>query len=305
MTLKVQTLLLSFTLFATFSLESLHAQDERNTIRNNSVKSQERGTEDNPITVNILPSARSEERAKEEQEDRVAKRKSDEELSKFTGELASYTKDLARYTAVLVVVGAIQALILIAQLVFVWRQETATRTIEQAYVKISHKPPGLEFDKSSHASFITVQIKNFGRTPAEITDVLLTYKLMLPDQPLPSSPDYSRKGEQRSSPKAFLVPEEDFSYFEVFLMNDVDIKTIADSSHKSFVLFLYGYVDYIDSFGRRRRAGYAREYCPSADDVKGLQSVPEYRNRNNLLFVSQPGYNYDRLRKRGEGADWV
>lgn len=46
-----------------------------------------------------------------------------------------------------------------------------------------------------------------------------------------------------------------------------------------------------------RRGGYARQYDPRRDD-------PANENRNNLIFVTQRGYNYDRPRKKGEGNDW-
>jgi hypothetical protein len=54
-------------------------------------------------------------------------------------------------------------------------------------------------------------------------------------------------------------------------------------------MWLYGYVDYVDCFNQRHRAGYAREYDPAT---------------GTLIFATQPGYNYDRLRIKGEGSDW-
>jgi GTP-binding protein EngB required for normal cell division len=36
----------------------------------------------------------------------------------------------------------------------------------------------------------------------------------------------------------------------------------------------------------------------------GTLDEKAYRARNNLVFVDQPGYNYDRERKQGEGEDW-
>ena len=61
-------------------------------------------------------------------------------------------------------------------------------------------------------------------------------------------------------------------------------------------LYLIGYVDYIDQFGQRHRGGYARMYKPLTVLLQ---------NQNNLFYVIQEGYNYDRLRKRGEGEDWL
>ncbi len=56
---------------------------------------------------------------------------------------------------------------------------------------------------------------------------------------------------------------------------------------------LIGYVDYLDKFGGRHRGGYARKFAPELDGTD-----------NNLIFVDQTGYNYDRSRKKGEGNDW-
>ena len=54
-------------------------------------------------------------------------------------------------------------------------------------------------------------------------------------------------------------------------------------------LWLYGFVDYTDEFGQSHRGGYARVYIPEKDDP----SIP-VEKRNNLSFVSEPGWNYDR-----------
>jgi hypothetical protein len=45
-------------------------------------------------------------------------------------------------------------------------------------------------------------------------------------------------------------------------------------------LYLLGYVEYTDQFKHRHRGGYARRYEQS-------------RLKNNLLFVTKRGYNYD------------
>ena len=57
------------------------------------------------------------------------------------------------------------------------------------------------------------------------------------------------------------------------------------------MLCLLGYVDYMDAFEQRHRFGYARQFVPNTRE-------------NNLVFITKPGYNYDRERKHGEGNDW-
>ena len=63
------------------------------------------------------------------------------------------------------------------------------------------------------------------------------------------------------------------------------------------MLYVVGYVDYIDVFGGHQRGGYARVYDPALD------TGPEDA-RNNLAFVTDRAYNYDRPREEGEGDDW-
>jgi len=79
-------------------------------------------------------------------------------------------------------------------------------------------------------------------------------------------------------------------------------------------LFIIGYVDFVDAFGVRHRSGYARMYNAwieskgiQPDDPTMLSAVElkqRHKRRNNLVFMSQAGYNYDRERDEGEGNDW-
>src|ERR1700730_17787777 len=70
----------------------------------------------------------------------------------------------------------------------------------------------------------------------------------------------------------------------------------------------------LDRFGTRHRSGYARMYNPWIES-KGIQpddptvtsqsEIEErHKRRNNLVFMSQSGYNYDRKREEDEGSDW-
>jgi hypothetical protein len=61
-------------------------------------------------------------------------------------------------------------------------------------------------------------------------------------------------------------------------------------------LWLYGFVDYSDEFGKHHRGGYARIYRADIED----RDIPE-RDRNNLAFVTKAGWNYDHTREPDEG----
>ncbi len=68
-------------------------------------------------------------------------------------------------------------------------------------------------------------------------------------------------------------------------------------------LFIVGFVDYRDKFGTRHRGGYARKYAIAKDDRCSYDSDEAFLKRNNLIIVTESGYNYDRPRRRGEGNE--
>ncbi len=171
------------------------------------------------------------------------------------------------------------------------RQEKMTKTIERAYVKMSHTDQGLLFGNNSTIRWATVEVKieNCGPTPARVTDVRLNLMVERDPEPefkWPTDPEYGP--EFQDGPiNGFLVTEDFFFVRErTFKLGN---RTLADP-RTSALLCLVGYVDYIDAFGQRHRSGYAREY--------------RHIIGNNLVFVTQKDYNYDRQRNPTEGNDW-
>jgi type II secretory pathway pseudopilin PulG len=160
------------------------------------------------------------------------------------------------------------------------------RTVERAYVKLSHKT-GLTSEPTG-LFFVKMQAKNTGRTPATVTDMRVKPVLLSNADNLSPEPNYERKGSDTH--KAFLVANGSAYFGDNFSITPSQLAQVNDGTLK---LYLIGYVDYIDAFGERHRGGYARLYDPS-------QPGPD----NNLFFVTEDGYNYDRVRRQGEGSDW-
>ncbi len=167
-----------------------------------------------------------------------------------------------------------------------------TRAVERAYVKLSHVPPGLGAENEEGQFSVQVSVKNFGTTPAKVTDILVKPVVVPNNQSLPKRPDYSRIWGQ--IPHAFLVAQEEFLH-EVRFKISPDQMALVNNAF-THTLYLIGYVDYIDQFGHRHRSGYARMYKPLTELL---------RHQSNLFYVVQEGYNYDRPRQRGEGEDWL
>jgi len=278
-------------------------------------KTEKQGTVKNPLVVKTLEGEKTRERTEQERHERDEKAANERSL-------VIWTIVLAGATLALVAVAAFQLGMFWKQLGLMREgaddtkelataaqgsaeaaktQANALMTSARAYVKMSHIPPGLNIEKSDGSFWITEQIKNFGRTPATITDVVLTFRLLAKDKMLPKVPEYQEKSE-RQPRQAFLAREEEFFFSTApEQMSAEDMHNIGIGTHKFYAL---GYVDYIDHFGGRHRAGYARVYNPELDNRSFYGSAyEEFAKRNNLVFVSQEGYNYDRPRKEGEGKD--
>jgi hypothetical protein len=117
--------------------------------------------------------------------------------------------------------------------------------------------------------------------------------VVLPNnQSLPRGPKYARFWGE--IPQAFLVAQEEFFYNVPVSISAEQMAAVNNAF--THTLYLVGYVDYIDQFGQRHRGGYARMYKPLTEFLKG---------QNNLVYVVQEGYNYDRRRRRAEGEDWL
>ena len=184
--------------------------------------------------------------------------------------------------------------------------------IERAYLALSHHSPGIDIDPliitgpgdARQNVGVYVGVKNLGNTPANVSHTLL--QLFITNQVLPKFPPYDETLVKRMWIN--VVKTDDFTIFQNHVLDLVAIDQIRAGTLK---LYVFGYADYIDKFGVRHRCGYARVYNPSDDDpIRYLNDDGKTINqkaaakRNNLKFVTEPNYNYDRERKNGEGKDW-
>jgi len=251
-----------------------------------------RGTEETPFIIKVLPTKDSEQKTAAD-ERREAEKASNDAL------LALFTERLVWATIALSVIGFFQLI------VFGWQGFQLYCTVnsflgsERAFVKMSHPAPGIAREPSTGRFRFKIGIKNFGRTPATISDVLLNRLVLPKGSALPGEPPYER--QDGPIPKAFLVADEEMFYERNYQITPAEMIAVNDHHYD---LYLIGYVDYIDQFGKRHRNGYARVYQPTVDNRGSYGTDAEFDARNNLLFVTHGGYNYDRPRKKGEGNVW-
>jgi hypothetical protein len=163
-----------------------------------------------------------------------------------------------------------------------------TRVIERAYVKLSHEPPGVRFERMDMTIHIKLRVKNFGRTPAYVTDVILTPVILAPGERLPEVISY-RGTEVYPLTRAFLVAEDKIFTHVVFPLSEREYEGVWAGQ---LTLHVIGFVDYVDAFRVRHRGGYARTYTPDL--------------QNNLTFATDnSAHNFDVVRSPGVGRDWT
>jgi len=257
----------------------------------------QQGTEKNPLVVKRLDAEETAERRQQQAAER-------EEKSALERRMVFWTWILAVTTIILACIAGGQLEMFRRQLGLMRKATSeagdaakaantsanATMLAERAYVKMSHVPPGVRwFEKNQELCQVEVEVKNFGRTPASVTDVKIWAKLLDNGNLLQEPFHYPHRD---FTPNAFLVPNEAFFHQGHFPLRG---QNLTDTKCGAKKLWIYGHVDYIDTFGVRYRGGYVRVYNHMVDDGK----------QNNLFYMPEAIYNYDRPREQGEGNDWA
>lgn len=148
------------------------------------------------------------------------------------------------------------------------KEAESITTSERAYVKMSHLQPGLQFNEPDAMCWAWIQVKNYGQTPARITAIVMGSRYFLNDEALPVRPPYEL--ESGNYGRGFLVANEEF----FFMYSRSFGYSVIQSRQGRFLI--YGYVDYIDQFGQRHRAGYARQYDPDKDRRSDYKTAEDY-----------------------------
>ncbi len=213
--------------------------------------------------------------------------------------LADYTLMLVIFTGGLVGTGLLTIMVMrntdrtySQQLAATHRANEHFQVTERAYVKMSHETPtdrpALQWTEASDGFHVSVEVRNHGRTPARITDILLTYRVLPNGQEFPAPIPYVRHPDDIRRTRAFLVCDDSFKAVATYRISPAEAARVGA---QQAILIFYGYVDYIDQFGQRHRGGYGRQYALGTA-------------RNNLVYPDIATINYDRKRRLGEGRDW-
>ena len=128
----------------------------------------------------------------------------------------------------------------------------------------------LERDGADRRVTVTLIVKNYGATPAEVLGISLT--VWVSDRPLPEKPQYTGPPVGDDS-QFFLMAGEQYNNVWPLSLTKEQLEGVR-GGHK---VWLIGYVDYRDKFNRTHRGGYARRYNSELIDPK-----TPLKQRNNL-----------------------
>lgn len=265
-----------------------HPEKSHTAESKNDRKKDNRGTKEQPLVVEVLTSPSASQPAEKEPEKSNTHPLEDKSVEKWSAGINAVSAFVvAAFTGCLWWVSTKQWKATRDAAEAALEEATAVKLAERAYLKMSHSPPGLRIPTDPLSlPWVNMEVKNIGNTPARVTAVILWRMILRETDPLPVVPPYP---EPEVVDELFLYRDDPFYFTKRFAVEQGEREQI-DRGDKIF--YVYGYVDYIDQFGQRHRAGYARRF--------GIQ---ETSTSDNLLFVTQPGYNYDRKRQPNEGRD--
>lgn len=257
MTLRYTAMVLIFLAAFVSDLHGQSKQPPSKTSQQNSAQ-QERGTDNSPVVVKILPTEKSKTELATEKE----KQESDKQLVELTGDLAKYTKLLFIATALLVIATA-------GLVVFGFIQssdskrsiaaaETSAAVAERALTDLERPwlflaSVSIRFNPSAtgllepNRWFLKLHWKNVGRAPAIVDECLFSIELK---KNLPETPVYN--------PDLKLNCQHTIAEKETVETNEVGPARRQDEE----ILVFFGRMTYRELGGKKHETGYAIEVSP-------------------------------------------
>ena len=294
----MKTVLLALLYLTSTAFAELPQQPLTNTkSAEEAAKPDARGTEHVPLVIKVLPPLDEDEKAATEQQEHEDKSKSDWWLVKLTGILAAI--GLMQLIAFAIQAHRLRQTVEEMKIATKATLKTAQNmeAADRAYIKISHAEPGLKLTTSTadllyggdkdRTYEVHIEVRNIGKTPARMTDLVFTEISNTGNMSLPVNPPYN-SSTGREEVRTILYGTDVIYPDHSLTISPTNITEINAGTRHFYLLI---YADYIDQFEVRHRAGYARRYDP-------------HTTVNNLFVVTQKDYNYDRPRKPGEGNDW-
>jgi hypothetical protein len=270
--------------FAAIALLALisdaHSQRQRRPIQSQTSTTQQpadqRGTEQSPLIVKVMPATKSEDETARENRERKEKSEIDRKLLDFNGDLTYYSKFLAwvaglQFLAIFVVVIFLGLTLRAATRAATAAKNSSDATIalDRPCLVVGSTHLGEEHNENDRtiSHFCDYSIENYGRSPAVLVErcVDLRYLPELPDKPSYVHVEPSRRVIYHDEPADNLRTS----------LSQTEERVSGDAAHQ---LYLLGYFSYEDVFGAAITTG----FCYRFDEITG-----------RLLRDGGNAYNYD------------
>lgn len=261
-----------------FSIYSWAIPENKTTDRQQQSTQDKRGTPEFPFSIKIIPTDKTSEQSKQEEEDRAYKRSVEEQTIKLT-------EQIKNFTGALVLVGIVQAFIFVFQLIVFGQQATRLReTVDlsrQEFIS-THRPrmrikhvwlsEDIQAGEPIKINLVSV---NTGDTEARITRFdVVTHAIPKFRHP-PNNPFNGRNGFpiDRMLPSGVTLdhlPRE---------AGYVNLAEIGDIRNGSMWLYCFAYVEYLDASDLPRKTSCCRVLRPSPREalsvIDGIFIKPE------------------------------
>jgi hypothetical protein len=275
----------------------------------------QRGTDQVPLTVKILPAQDAEKQTEKAERDRKEKAIIDEKLAFETQRIADYTDRLALFTVLLFIVAISQAGLFVWQLLEMkgagrdtksaaeasLKQANAIIDAERPYVffKITH--PGLvaqnerlipDIETKGRLHF---ELINAGKTPAMLDEFKELYPVIegITDAPTPLDP---MKDRGRLLPIGTISTASSPFSRATNLFNEETVpeirKMLTPMASEQRRIFFQGFVRYFDAFGNHYITGFLAAYSPlhSAWALRGGKEYNYSRQERREDIPPHPDY---------------
>lgn len=244
------------------------------------------GTDSAPSVVKTLSAPRSEAEVAQEKLDREQRERNDRLLVQFNGILALFTIVLAVST-IFLWLETRRLRMLAGQQAEDMKQSLALtkRSVDAA---VALELPLFVVESilvEPKNATLSISLGNHGRTPAIITKTCLLTKL---DRALPPKPRYPMNDVEEIAVSKIVETGHEFTISRSSRLSDEDWKRVSD---QETILWVYGYLDYVDFLKMKRRTGFCLAFMPRPD--KFYPSMPS--RSGDWVQEGPDAYTYDTL----------
>ncbi len=171
-------------------------------------------------------------------------------------------------------------------------QSNRQMSADRAVLRVDIKGGLTSWVEDGHGIKVFFGTRNIGNTPATVTLETFGQALLKPGERLPG---YAKL--HPSTTERLQVKDEAIYASMAFKHTQIENQAVRRGELR---VVLFGYVDYIDIFGRRHRGGFAKELLVNPDG-------PNEDGTDFLAFhiLDDRNFNFDRERTVGDGIDWT